>query len=85
MILQVGVKIFLKNEEGKYLLVKRCDKKYQNIDGCWDIVGGRIDTGTSLIDNLKREVREETQLPITSEPRLIHATKYPPHASIVPN
>lgn len=73
MILQVGVKIFLRNEKGKYLLVKRCAKKYGKTKGCWDIVGGRIGAGTSLIDNLKREVEEETQLPITSEPRLIYA------------
>ncbi len=60
--LQVGVKIFLKNKEGKYLLLKRNSVKYSNIRGEWDIVGGRIDPGTKLMDNLRREVREETQL-----------------------
>ncbi len=79
MNLQVGVKIFLKNEEGKYLLVKRSSEKYKNTKGTWDIVGGRIDPGTYLVDNLKREVREETQLEIISEPILIHAQ------DIIPN
>lgn len=79
MNLQVGVKIFLKNQEGKYLLVKRSSEKYKNIKGVWDIVGGRIDPGTNLIDNLKREVREETQLEILSEPFLLHAQ------DIIPN
>jgi ADP-ribose pyrophosphatase YjhB (NUDIX family) len=70
--LQVGVKAFLKNKEGKFLLLKRNGEKY-NTKGSWDIVGGRIDAGTPLIENLKREVQEETQLMIVSEPKLIAA------------
>lgn len=79
MILQVGVKIFLKNKDGKYLLVKRSSEKYKGTNGSWDIVGGRIDPGSKLIDNLRREIREETQLEITSEPILICAQ------DIIPN
>ncbi|MEI6553299.1 MAG: NUDIX domain-containing protein [bacterium] len=71
--LQVGVKIFLKNKEGKILLVKRSAKKYAKVVGNWDIVGRRIKYGTRLIDNLRREVKEETQLEIISEPILIYA------------
>lgn len=52
--LQVGVKIFLKNKDGKYLLVKRSPEKYKNVRGDWDIVGGRIEMGSTLIENLKR-------------------------------
>ena len=77
--LQVGVKIFLQNEEGKYLLVKRSPGKYKTVKGSWDIVGGRINPGSLLIDNLRREVMEETQLQITSEPELICAQ------DIIPN
>jgi len=79
MILQVGVKIFLKNPDGKFLLVRRSLKKYPGVKGEWDIPGGRINPGTSLVENLKREVQEETQLTITSIPRLVHAQ------DIVPN
>lgn len=79
MQLQVGVKIFLKNDEGKYLLVKRSAEKYKGASGSWDIVGGRIDPGSKLIQNLRREVKEETQLEILSEPVLIHAQ------DIIPN
>ena len=79
MILQVGVKIFLKNKEDKYLLVKRSPEKYKGTKGNWDIVGGRIEPGSKLIDNLRREVKEETQLEIISEPILIHAQ------DIIPN
>ncbi len=77
--LQVGVKIFLRNKEGKFLIVRRNPEKYGSVKGEWDIVGGRIDPGSKLIENLKREVMEETQLEIISEPKLIHAQ------DIIPN
>jgi ADP-ribose pyrophosphatase YjhB (NUDIX family) len=79
MILQVGVKAFLRNKDGKYLLVKRNPDKYKSVKGDWDIVGGRINPGTSLIANLKREILEETSLKIISEPVLIVAQ------DIIPN
>jgi ADP-ribose pyrophosphatase YjhB (NUDIX family) len=73
MDLQVGVKALLQNQAGQYLLVKRSDKKYQNIEGHWDIVGGRINPGTPLIENLKREIKEETDLELVDIPLLIAA------------
>jgi 8-oxo-dGTP pyrophosphatase MutT (NUDIX family) len=73
MILCVGVKVLLKNKEGKYLLLKRAPSRFKGINGTWDIVGGRIKTGTKLVTNLKREVREETGLHVLSKPTLISA------------
>jgi ADP-ribose pyrophosphatase YjhB (NUDIX family) len=73
IILQVGVKAFLRNQEGKYLLLRRNPEKYKDVKGSWDIVGGRINPGSSLFENLKREVAEETKLKIVSEPKLIAA------------
>lgn len=75
MELQVGVKVLLKNREGKYLLLKRNRVKYPEMPtlDLWDIVGGRIEIGTPLIDNLKREVMEETGLLLTNTPKLIAA------------
>ena len=73
MELQVGVKILLKNSEGKYLLVRRNPKKYPEVGPKWDIVGGRINAGTSLIENLKREIKEEVGLDYQGEPKLISA------------
>lgn len=72
MVLQVGVKVLLKNPEGKYLLMHRNPEKYPETQK-WDIPGGRIDPGTTLMENLAREVMEETGLTMTSEPRLIAA------------
>ena len=71
--LQVGVKILLKNREGKYLLLRRSLEKYPDVKGRWDIVGGRIDPGSTLIENLKREIKEETALALVGEPTLIAA------------
>ena len=73
MELQVGVKVLLQNPEGKYLLVKRSDKKYPEVGAKWDMVGGRINPGTGLLENLKREIKEEISLDLVKEPKLIAA------------
>jgi 8-oxo-dGTP diphosphatase len=74
MELQVGVKIVLRNKEGKILLLQRNPAKYPEVKGdMLDIVGGRIDIGTPLLENLKREIFEETKLTLIEEPKLIAA------------
>jgi ADP-ribose pyrophosphatase YjhB (NUDIX family) len=73
MELQVGVKALLKNSEGKYLLVRRNPKKYPEVGPQWDIIGGRIDSGTPLLDNLKREIKEEVNMELVEKPLLIAA------------
>jgi len=73
MELQVGVKILLQNKDRKYLLLRRSLEKYPEVKQLWDIVGGRITPGSSLFENLKREVKEETELDLIQEPKLIAA------------
>lgn len=73
MELQVGVKILLKNHQGKYLLVRRNPKKYPEVGAKWDIVGGRINPGTALIENLKREIKEEVGLDYIGNLQLVAA------------
>ncbi len=73
MELQVGVKILLKNSDGRYLLVRRNPKKYPEVGPKWDMVGGRINAGTTLMENLKREIKEEVGLNYTGEPKLVAA------------
>lgn len=73
MQLQVGVKVLLRNPEGKYLLLYRNPEKYPEHLHQWDMPGGRIDPGSPLMDNLAREVMEETGLTMTTEPRLLAA------------
>ena len=71
--LQVGVKVFLKNKDSRYLVVRRSVEKYPETGAKWDIVGGRINAGTTLMENLAREVMEETGLTIKGEIKLITA------------
>lgn len=73
ILLQVGVKVFLRNEKGEYLLLKRSPVRYPKIKNGWDIPGGRIIPGTSLLENIQREVFEETKLSVLGEPKLIGA------------
>jgi ADP-ribose pyrophosphatase YjhB (NUDIX family) len=74
MELQVGVKAILRNKEGKILLLQRNFLKYPEVgNNRWDIVGGRIEIGTPLLENLKREIFEETKLELKDEPKLIAA------------
>ncbi len=70
MDLQVGVEAFLKRARGKFLLLKRSGK-YPGIEGQWDVPGGRIEKGVSLIENLRREIEEETGLTTKGEPTLL--------------
>lgn len=69
--LQVGVKIIFSNIKGQYLLAKRTGLNWG--EGKWETFGGRIDPGTPLIDNLAREVLEETGLTYSGTPRLLMA------------
>ncbi len=72
-VLQVGVKILLKNQDGKFLLLRRSAEKYPEVKDKWDIPGGRIDPGTTLLENLAREMAEETGLTLSGTPKLIAA------------
>jgi 8-oxo-dGTP pyrophosphatase MutT (NUDIX family) len=75
MTLQVGVKALIQNAEGRFLVLARNFDTYADInkkDG-WDIPGGRINPGTPLLENLAREIREETGLTLTTKPKLICA------------
>ena len=67
------------NNKDRVYAISALYEKYKNVKGEWDIVGGRIDPGSKLLENLKREVMEETQLEILGEPKLIYAQ------DIIPN
>lgn len=54
-------------------MIRRNPKKYPEVGPRWDIVGGRINPGSPLMENLEREVREETKLSITGTPVLVAA------------
>ena len=53
--------------------MKRSPVRYPNIKNFWDIPGGRIFPGTPLLENIKREVFEETKLSVAGDLKLIGA------------
>lgn len=71
--LQVDVKAIISNKNGEILLLRRSEEKYGKTDGHWDIPGGRIVSGETLLNNLRREVMEETRLSISEDVKLIYA------------
>jgi 8-oxo-dGTP pyrophosphatase MutT (NUDIX family) len=57
----IGVKGLIKNKQGKILLLKADTSSHRrDKTAYWDIPGGRIDEGESVLDALKREIKEET-------------------------
>jgi 8-oxo-dGTP diphosphatase len=55
----LGVKTLIRNDVGKLLLLE----KQHRIKGVyWDIPGGRLQKGESLVETLRRELEEETGL-----------------------
>jgi len=84
MELQVGVKILLQNKQGEYLFLRRTAESGSEVDKYWDMPGGRINPGSTLFENLQREVLEETGLTLIAEPKIIAAQDIlRPHKHIV--
>jgi ADP-ribose pyrophosphatase YjhB (NUDIX family) len=44
--------------------------------GCWDIVGGHVETGEDLLTALEREIAEETGWQLRGSPQLIHVADW---------
>ncbi len=64
----VGAALF----RGDRLLLLRRSSALEAFPGTWDIPGGHVQEGESLLGALRREVREETGLAVTVE-RPFHA------------
>ncbi len=73
MKLQVGVKAFIKNRQGKYLFLKRAKILIDEKVPSWTIPGGRINAGEPLLKGLAREIKEETGLKLVGIPKLLYA------------
>lgn len=75
MILQVGVKLLLKNARDEYLVLKRTARLSTDTtdDKSWDLVGGRVEAGESLFDALRREMVEEIGCDTAVHPVLLTA------------
>jgi len=62
----LSVRVFLTNDDGKILILKRSTDSKTN-PGKWELPGGKVDQGESFDQALIREVYEETQLKISLE------------------
>ena len=66
MKLFVGVKALIVHE-GKVLLLREAAYDEGTNEGKWDVPGGRINPEEPILEGLKREVTEESQLVIETE------------------
>jgi NADH pyrophosphatase NudC (nudix superfamily) len=57
--------LILENDEGQFLLVQR---KYEPKKGMWDTPGGFVDLKETVVESLRREIKEELGLEI-KEPK----------------
>jgi ADP-ribose pyrophosphatase YjhB (NUDIX family) len=60
-----GVVIIPVLEDGRIVLVRRCD------DHCWALPGGMVDWGENIVTALHRELKEETGLQVKQIGRLV--------------
>lgn len=63
-VFHLGIKALIRNSEGKFLLLQVNPtqlKKYSG-EAYWDLPGGRIQRGSTILETLGREVQEETGL-----------------------
>lgn len=73
-LFHVGIKALVQNEVGEYLLLQVNPAKLSGKqEAYWDIPGGRIEEGGSVVDTLAREVQEELGVDITGEPQFFAA------------
>ena len=68
MIQKIAVKALVINHEGKVLLLRKSDDdiRHAGNSGKYNLPGGKIEAGETIAEALVREVKEETDLKITS-------------------
>lgn len=59
----IGAHALIKNDEGKILIIQRCESnRYKPL--YWDVPGGKMQYGEEMFQAIKREVFEETGLEV---------------------
>ncbi len=60
----IGVGAVIEDEDGRILLVKHVPERGGFWQGKWICPGGRLESGETIEEGIRREVREETRLEI---------------------
>ena len=63
------------NHQGR-VFVQRRSLSRKLLPGCWDIVGGHVEKGESILGALSREVTEETGWQLVGRPQLCRVTDW---------
>lgn len=72
-LFQIGAKALIINKGGKILLLDSGDWHLKHQERHWDIPGGRIQEGHSVLETLEREVEEETGIKAIQNPQFFTA------------
>lgn len=72
-LFQIGVKALITNSKSEVLVLDSGEWHLKNQTQHWDIPGGRIQEGHSVLDTLQREVKEETGIKKVSDPQFFTA------------
>jgi 8-oxo-dGTP pyrophosphatase MutT (NUDIX family) len=65
---QVAVKAVIRNQDGKFLIVREGQR--------WQAVGGRLEKGEKLEEGLRRETEEETGITDLDVGKVIHVDEW---------
>jgi len=65
---QVAAKAVIRNEDGKFLIVREDER--------WQAVGGRLEKGETLEEGLRRETEEETGIKDLEVIKAIHVDEW---------
>lgn len=60
-------------QQGQLLFIKRSELLQNESEVSWDIPGGRIEPHETLVEGLRREVREELGVDLEGTPQLVNA------------
>lgn len=63
-------------DEGGRIYVQRRSRTRALFPGCWDIVGGHVEEGESVLAALRREVREETGWTLTDTSMVVEMLEW---------
>ncbi len=78
----LGQKAFIVNSNKEILILKRQNSEVYN--DLWDVPGGKLEEGDSLLEAITREIREETGLQLEKIITILSSSKFQGQASDKP-